>query len=225
MVSSLLRKTHVQKSFFQIYKILYNTFGPQHWWPGTSPFEIMIGAILTQNTSWYNVGKAIENIKKARLLDPQKLLHHHKKIPTLIKPAGFYKVKSKRLIAFLKYYVHKYNGHIGQMKPKKLSVLRDELLHIKGIGFETADSIILYAISRPIFVVDTYTRRIFSRHHFIDYNIPYDDIRILFESHVPRRVKLYNEYHALLVKLGKERCKKNEPLCDSCPLQYLYHTS
>lgn len=223
MVLSFKSRRLVSKHLLKIYNIFYKSFGPQHWWPGDTPFEIMVGAILTQNTNWKNVGKAIDNIKKAGLLNPEKLLKHRRMIPKLIKPSGFYKLKSKRLIAFLKYFLDNYNGEASRMNIKKIGIMRNELLSISGIGYETADSILLYANSRPVFVIDTYTRRIFSRHHMFEYDQPYDEIRHIFESNLPRRVKLYNEYHALIVKLGKEYCKKNEPLCNTCPFPNILH--
>ncbi|MEO0106396.1 MAG: endonuclease III domain-containing protein [candidate division WOR-3 bacterium] len=201
-----------------IYEHLFNTFGAQHWWPGESPFEIMIGAILTQNTNWQNVEKAINNIKKADLLHPHKLLANKDKIPKLIKPSGFYKLKSKRLIAFLKYFVERYGGDVKNFSQKETDYLRDELLSISGIGPETADSILLYALNRPVFVVDAYTRRILSRHKLINENWDYEQIRKFFENNLPADTQLYNEYHALLVRLGKQYCKKNDPLCDTCPI-------
>jgi endonuclease-3 related protein len=179
----------------------------------------MIGAILTQNTNWRNVTKAIDNIKKAGLLEPRRLLNNRTKIATLIRPSGFYNLKAERLHAFLTYYVQNYNGTTETFKTKNTETLREELLAISGIGRETADSILLYAFNRPVFVIDVYTRRIFSRHHIIDYDMPYEDIRTQFETNLPKDVQLYNEYHALLVKLGKEYCKKNEPLCTTCPLR------
>ncbi|UCG92370.1 MAG: hypothetical protein JSV97_01265 [candidate division WOR-3 bacterium] len=205
----------------RIYKLLYTTFGPQHWWPGDTPFEIMVGAILTQNTNWRNVITAMNNIKKAGLLDPKKLLKHRRSIPRLIRPSGFYRLKTKRLFAFLRYYVNNYNGNTKNVKSQTTEILRTELLAIPGIGHETADSILLYAFVRPVFVIDIYTRRIFSRHNIFDYGLSYDAARTIFENHLPKRVQLYNEYHALLVKLGKEYCKKNEPLCTTCPLRNL----
>lgn len=204
--------------FLKIYKTLYNSFGPQHWWPGDTPFEIMVGAILTQNTNWSNVKTAIEKIKKANLMHPKKLLAGKRKIPQLIKSSGFYRMKSKCLCAFLKYYVDDYNGSAKKLSAKKTNILRKELLAIRGIGLETADSILLYALGKRIFVVDTYTRRIFSRHKIITHDQPYDVIRETIEQNLPPSTKLYNEFHALLVKTGKEYCRKNDPLCDTCPL-------
>jgi endonuclease-3 related protein len=182
----------------------------------------MVGAILTQNTNWRNVGKAIENIKEKKLLDPHHLLKHRRMIQTLIKPSGFYRLKSKRLISFLEYFIKNYKGDVQCMQTKKTEMLRNELLNIPGIGYETADSILLYAQKRPIFVVDAYTRRIFSRHGVFDYDKPYDEIRTFFESNLPRSARLYNEYHALLVRVGKEFCRKHEPRCDACPLRTVF---
>jgi endonuclease-3 related protein len=205
----------------KIYNILLKSHGPQHWWPGDSPFEIMTGAVLTQNTNWSNVSKAIDNLKGAGLLDPKKLLKNKSKVSQLVKPSGFYRLKGQRLLAFCEYYVTRYQASTGQMKKRNLKILRRELLSINGIGMETADSILLYALDRPVFVIDAYTRRIFSRHGYFDYNEPYDNIRLLFERNLPRKSKIYNEYHALLVKLGKTKCRKNEPLCNTCPLQHI----
>ncbi len=219
MGSSTVPKTQLSKQLLKIYDTLYSSFGPQHWWPGDTAFEIMIGAILTQNTSWQNVSKAIKEIKKAGLLDPKRLLKHRTSIPKLIRSSGFYNVKSRRLITFLNFFTKKYSGDSKKMEKKKIGILRDELLALPGIGHETADSILLYALSLPIFVIDAYTRRIFSRHYFFEYDRPYDEIRYFFENNLPPSTKLYNEYHALLVRLGKEHCKKNEPLCDTCPIK------
>jgi len=178
----------------------------------------MIGAILTQNTTWQNASVAIEKIRTANLLDPKRLLTQQRKIPQLIRTSGFYHTKAKYLRAFLKYYVSHYSGSAQKMAAKETQELRDELLTIPGIGPQTADSILLYALGKRIFVVDTYTRRILSRHSILDYNLPYSDIQQAFEQHLPARTRLYNEYHALLVGVGKKYCRKNEPLCNICPL-------
>ncbi len=206
----------------KIYTTLYKSFGPQHWWPGETPFEIMIGAILTQNTNWKNVEKAISNIKNKDLLDPFKLNSiSNNELQTLIKPSGFYRLKAKRLKNFLEYFIKDFNGSIENMKKLDRDKLRDYLLSIKGIGKETADSIILYALSKAIFVVDTYTQRILSRHNLIKLGEDYELIQSIFHNTLPENVKLFNEYHALLVKIGKEFCFKNSPLCDKCPLKHL----
>jgi endonuclease-3 related protein len=217
--SHTLRRKKDPKFLLTIYKTLHDAFGPQNWWPGDSPFEIMVGAILTQNTNWQNVSKAINNIKRAQLLEPKKLLKHKNMIPSLIRPSGFYKLKSQRLISFLEYYIRIYQASLKKMNRRKTEILRKELLHISGIGNETADAILLYALSRAVFVIDTYTRRIFSRHNIFAYHLPYDEIRYFFELHLPNDVQLYNEYHALLVTLGKNYCKKTKPLCDTCPIR------
>jgi len=215
-----MRQSSPRKScLFRLYKVLFTHYGPQHWWPGDSPFEIMIGAILTQNTNWSNVEKALANIKAANLMDAHTLYGNRHRIMKLIRPSGFYRLKSKRLIAFLKFFMDAYEGQTDPMKTRRISDLRQELTAISGIGLETADSIILYALGKPIFVVDTYTRRIGSRHGLYDHDAPYDTIRCLFEESIPEEAPLYNEYHALLVKVGKEYCRKHEPLCDSCPVQ------
>lgn len=221
MVALPKTKKILARRLTKIYNILLKSHGSQHWWPADTPFEIMTGAVLTQNTNWLNVSKAINNLKAAGLLDPEKLLKNKRKATRLVKPSGFYRLKGQRLLAFCEYYVTRYKANIKQMKKRNLKSLRKELLSIKGIGMETADSILLYALDRPIFVVDAYTRRIFSRHGYFDYDEPYDNIRLLFEHNLPRRSKIYNEFHALLVKLGKTRCKKNEPLCNTCPLQHI----
>lgn len=211
------------KLLLAIYHRLFNKFGPQYWWPGDSPFEIMVGAILTQNTNWQNVEKAINNIKREKLLNPEKLLKNMDRIPDLIKPSGFYRLKSKRLIAFLKCFVDNYDGDIANLKDRDTEFIRKELLSIPGIGYETADSILLYALKRPVFVVDAYTRRMLSRHKLINQDAHYDEVKKLFEDNLFKDTQLYNEYHALIVKLGKEFCKKNEPLCNICPLFSIFN--
>jgi endonuclease-3 related protein len=178
----------------------------------------MVGAILAQNTNWHNVSTAIERIKRAGLMDPKKLHAQHRRIPGLIRTSGFYRSKSKCLRAFLRYYVADYGGRVAAFSNKQTQTIRKELLSIFGIGPETADSILLYALGRRVFVIDTYTRRILSRHGIIEYDLPYDALQQRIQKNLPASVKLYNEYHALLVKTGKEYCKKNEPLCSTCPL-------
>jgi endonuclease-3 related protein len=202
-----------------VYRELYGFFGPQNWWPGDTPFEVMVGAILTQNTRWPNVHRTLTNIKQEGLLSPLELLRHRQRIPQLLRPSGFYNVKSKRLISFLEYFLESCNGDIMLMKQKSRTMLRNELLEIEGIGPETADCILLYALGIPVFVIDAYTRRIFSRHGFFPYDAPYDELQKFFHDNLPEEVKLYNEYHALLVQLGKGYCKKHEPRCTVCPVR------
>jgi endonuclease III related protein len=174
---------------YDIYKTLYKTFGPQHWWPAKTKLEIIIGAILTQNTSWHNVEKAITNLKKYKLIRVDKL--HKTKIETLqkiIRPAGFYKQKSQTLKNLISFLMKEYNGKITTFLKEKQNILREKLLAIKGIGKETADSIILYAANKPLFVVDKYTRRIFSRHNIIENeNIEYDKLQNLITKNLPKK--------------------------------------
>jgi endonuclease-3 related protein len=185
----------------------------------------MIGAILTQNTSWRNVSTVIKKIRAADLLDPKKLDANHRRIPALIKASGFYRMKSRYLKVFLRYYVGEYNGSVNRMKTKRTNILRNELLSLPGIGQETADAILLYALKKRTFVVDAYTRRIFSRHKIFGFEQPYEVIQKTIENNLPASTKIFNEYHALLVKTGKEYCRKNDPLCRACPLGTMLSTS
>ncbi len=198
-------------------------FGSPGWWPGETPFEIMVGAILTQNTAWRNVEVAIENLKKAEAMDPYSIssmpLDH---LESLIKPSGFYRQKAKRLKEFCRYMIERYGGDVGKMKERDLWELREELLSIRGIGKETADSILLYALEKPIFVVDAYTHRIMSRHGLSPEEVTYDELQAIFMESLPKDVKLFNEFHALFVLTGKEFCRK-KPICHGCPLQGLSH--
>ena len=203
----------------EIYHKLYHAFGPQHWWPGDSPFEIAVGAILTQNTNWANVEKAIASLKNKRALSA-KGIHEMKteKLALFIRPAGYFNVKARRLKAFIHFLTNDYHGSMGRMKNEKLDTLRTKLLNVHGIGPETADSILLYALDNPIFVIDAYTKRALSRHSVINHDENYERIQDLFHETLKRDTELFNEYHALFVRLGKTYCRK-KPLCDGCPLE------
>jgi endonuclease-3 related protein len=204
----------------EIYNRLFEHLGPSHWWPGDSPVEVMVGAILTQNTAWSNVSLAIERLKQKGVLSASAL---NKIDETLlaewIRPAGYFRLKAGRLKNFFKFFLSAYQGKIDKMENEPLEDLRQRLLEIKGIGPETADSILLYALKQPTFVVDAYTHRIFSRHGLIDQESGYEDLRSFFMDRLPADPDLYNEYHALLVRLGKEYCKKSRPRCEECPLK------
>lgn len=203
-----------------IYHKLYARFGPQYWWPAQTPFEVMTGAILTQNTNWRNVEKAISNLKRNKLLSARKLYHlPHSKLIALIRPAGYYNVKARRLKEFLRFFIETYAASAKRMSSVCWVTLRKQLLSVKGIGPETADSILLYALNKPVFVVDAYTRRILSRHGFIRDDHSYDDIRALFMDNLRNNAAFFNEYHALLVRIGKEFCLKGERRCGTCPLK------
>jgi endonuclease-3 related protein len=214
------KSAHLEEVFKKIYEKLFATFGPQGWWPASSPFEVAIGAILTQNTNWKNVEKAINNLKKHCLLSPKKLKEiDEKKLSMMIKSAGYYNQKAKKIKEFVKFLIENYNGKMEEMKKENPEDLREKLLSIKGIGRESADSILLYALDMPVFVVDAYTYRIMLRHGLIYEDITYDELKDLFEKNLPHDVKIFNEYHALLVKVGKEFCKKSVPKCNGCPLE------
>jgi len=203
-----------------IYTRMYNQLGPQRWWPGETPFEVMVGAILTQNTNWKNVERAIENLKGVGLLSLEAL----STLPTgllaeYIRPAGYYNIKAGRLHNLLTYINEEHGGDLQAFLDQPLATLREQLLSIKGVGPETADSILLYAANLPIFVVDAYTHRILSRHQVIDEDFGYTEIQELFMDNLECTAQLYNEYHALLVRVGNVYCKKKNPDCAACPLQ------
>ena len=209
--------------FLDIYNSLFKHFGPQDWWPGETPFEVIIGAILTQNTSWDNVEKAIVSLKASGKFTPEGLFKlQTDKLALLIKSSGYFNIKAKRLKNFLSFLFNDYEGNIDRMLKEDGHILRHKLLNVNGIGPETADSILLYAAEYPIFVVDAYTNRIFSRHGYIPADATYHQIQELFVGNLPKDTQLYNEYHALIVRVGKELCRKT-PRCNSCPIEYDLH--
>jgi endonuclease-3 related protein len=202
-----------------VYERLLSAIGPQLWWPGESPFEVLVGAVLVQNTAWRNVERAIENLRDADLMQPRALFDlPERELAELIRPAGYFQVKARRLRNLLRLVVGQYDGSLEAMFRTDLGTLREELLAVSGIGPETADAILLYAGGKPTFVVDTYTHRVLARHGWIGYEADYHEIKDYFESGLPADATLYNEYHALLVRVGKEYCRKTNPKCDECPL-------
>ncbi len=202
----------------EIYQTLLNKFGPQHWWPGETPFEVIIGAILTQQTSWNNVEKAINNLKKKDLIDLKKLHDiENEKLEELIRSSGYYRQKTKKLKTFMNFLWNNYDGKLEKLFDQSIHQLREELLSINGIGKETADSIILYATNKPIFVIDAYTIRMVNRLG-ITQKKDYEKLQELFQKNLPINVQLFNEFHALIVQLGKNYCKK-KPKCNECPLK------
>jgi endonuclease-3 related protein len=204
-----------------VYKLLFKVLGPQHWWPGDTPFEISVGAILTQNTNWGNVEKAIKNLKVARVLNAKKIHDMPaNSLAALIRPAGYFNIKAKRLKAFISFLMDNYHGSMATMKRQDGHMLREKLLEVNGIGPETADSILLYALGKPIFVIDAYTRRVLSRHKIMEHDKSYEEFQELFHLSLRKDPKLFNEYHALFVALGKSYCKPR-PLCERCPLNSL----
>ena len=207
-----------RRELMQVYRRLYDHYGDLHWWPGESPFEIAVGAILTQNTAWTNVEKAIRRLKEARALSVQALSGlSHRKLARRIKSAGYFNVKARRLKNFISFLQTRYRGSLKKMFKQQTARLREELLGVNGIGPETADSILLYAGEKPMLVIDAYTKRIFSRHGLLPYEKSYDEFQNLFMKRLPRDMALYNQYHAMLVNIGKDFCR-SRPRCDSCPL-------
>ncbi|MBI3317562.1 MAG: endonuclease III domain-containing protein [Candidatus Omnitrophica bacterium] len=211
----------MKRTLQAIYRRLFSTFGPQRWWPGETPFEVAVGAILTQNTAWTNAARAIARLKEENLLHAGRLGKvPEKRLALLIRSSGYFNQKAKRLRTFARYLLTRYGGRMGRMKEVPLAPLREELLGLSGIGPETADSILLYALDKPAFVVDAYTRRILARHSLISWEASYEEIQGLFMSHLPAETSLFNEYHALLVALGKGLCQAH-PKCHLCPLRDL----
>jgi endonuclease-3 related protein len=216
--SSRLKSTEVRVALERMYELMSDHFGPTYWWPGDTPFEIAVGAILTQNTAWSNVEKAIANLKRERLLSPRAILTcPTEQLEHALAPSGYFRVKTKRLRSFCSYLIQRYGGSMARMAKRPLEALRQELLDVHGIGPETADDILLYACGKTVFVVDAYTRRIFSRHGLVPEKIAYEELRRSFETHVDPDLHIYKEYHGLIVWTGKEFCRRN-PKCTKCPL-------
>lgn len=202
---------------------MYKVYGPQHWWPAKTKFEVIVGAILTQSTNWSNVEKAIINLHREKLLAADKLHDLSvEKLALLIRSSGYYNQKAIKLKNFLNYFFKEYDGNLNKMSRRPLAELRGELLEIKGIGPETADSILLYALDKPIFVVDAYTKRILVSSRLIDEKATYQTIQELFMQSLPEDVKLFNEYHALIVRTGKEHYR-GESVSGNSPLQQLVY--
>ncbi len=202
-----------------IYRLLFNHYGPRGWWPGESRLEIIVGAILTQAVAWKNVEKAIHNLKIEKVLAFQPLLDiSEEKLAVLIKPALYHQQKAKKIKAMINFIKSEFNGELDLMFRVPLPVLRDKLINIWGIGPETADSILLYAGDKPIFVVDAYTKRIFNRLGMVDENITYQQMQDFMHENVEADTYIYNEYHALLVALGADCCRKKRTDCLVCPL-------
>jgi len=197
---------------------MFTAFGPQHWWPGKTQFEIIVGTILTQNTSWKNVERAIANLREARLLSPAAI----ERVPLprlerLIRSSGYYRQKARKLKAFCHFLRTEY-GSLKRMFETPTMPLREKLLGVFGVGPETADSILLYAGGHPVFVVDAYTKRVLARHGWAHEKSKYDDVRWMFERQFPGDVKRFNEFHALIVNTGKHFCVTQKPHCNRCPL-------
>ena len=211
----------VKSALKDIYLRLSETYGPQHWWPAESPFEVMVGAILTQSAAWTNVEKAISNLKSAHLLSPSAIRNmSFSELAEHIKPSGYYNVKTRKLKALVYWLGENYADDIDRMAEIETDKMRQELLGVYGIGPETADSILLYALGKPVFVIDAYTLRIFARIGLIEEGESYNNCQRLFTANLKTDTALFNEYHALIVKLAKEACSK-KPACGRCCLSQI----
>ena len=211
-------------TFLSVYRSLLKQHGPQDWWPGDTPFEVMVGAVLTQNTAWSNVEKAIANLKRAKALTAKKIVAMTPaELAQMIRPAGYFNVKAKRLQNFCRWLLAQ--GGESKLRQWNDSALRHGLLSVNGVGHETADDMVLYAFNRPVFVIDAYTRRLFSRLGLVSDEESYETLRHLFETELSKKimqrdeqVALYNEYHALIVIHAKDVCRKR-PRCEECRLR------
>lgn len=204
-----------------IYESLLSRFGHQGWWPGDTPFEVIIGAILTQSVSWVNVEKAIQNLKEVGILEPGKLYKKDvSEIAPLIRSTRFYHEKAQKIKNFMNFLFDEYDGCLQKMSDEDTEILRKKLLGIKGLGEETVDSILLYACNKPVFVVDAYTKRIFSRYGLIKEGAGYKEIQTFFLDNLPQDVALYNDFHAQIVNLGKNICKSS-PDCTICQINMI----
>jgi endonuclease III related protein len=209
----------MKQLLMEIYDKLYAVYGPRHWWPGETPFEVIVGAILTQNTSWSNVEKAIGRLMEKNLLTPGAIRQLPRaKLSSLIRSSGYFRIKAERLKTFIDFFFAEYGGDIERMASQDLEELRPKLLAVKGIGPETADSILLYALKKPIFVVDAYTKRVLSRHGIVSETASYEEVQEVFMRNLPHDEPFFNEYHALFVHVGKTACKKRGCSGD-CPLK------
>jgi endonuclease III related protein len=204
------------------YELMSGALGPMRWWPARTPFEVIVGAILTQSTAWANVERAITNLRSAGLLTPSAMRRvRTERLAELVRPSGYFRQKAKKLKAFVRFLHNVYGGSLKRMFQTPTKQLREALLSVHGIGPETADSILLYAGNHSVFVVDAYTHRIFGRHGITSGKVDYEAVRALFESSLPPQPELFNEFHALIVNTGKNWCRKAAPRCHECPLRSL----
>lgn len=209
-----------QPLFYNMFHAMLDALGPSGWWPAETPFEVAVGAILTQNTNWANAARAIASLKAAGPFEARALVAlPDAELAERIRPAGYYRLKAKRLKNLLGFLVRDYDGDIGRLAAEDMETARQKLLAVSGVGPETADSIVLYALGLPSFVVDAYTARICHRHALIAEDADYDALRELFMDALPADVALYNEFHALLVRVGNGWCRPRAPRCRECPLE------
>src|SRR5919204_1034970 len=210
----------LKSRLLRLYVALAERFGRQRWWPGRTPYEVAVGAILTQHTAWTNAAAAVRALRQERLLQPARLIAvSQKALAGVIRPAGTYRLKARALLTFTRWLVARFGGRFASMRREPLGRLRQEMLDISGLGPETVDSILLYAAHRPVVVADAYTRRLLGRHRLLPSSATYEQTRQFLEAHLPSDPALFNEFHALIVALGKTYCR-TVPLCDSCPLRF-----
>ncbi len=223
MAASLVSYSEKERKdlLLKIYGRMLKRFGQRNWWPGETQFEVCVGAVLTQNTAWKNVEKAIANLKQSGKLDLESILNIDiDELALLIRPAGYFRLKARRLKSLVEYLYKRGGRKLSKIRDVQTQQLRAELLAVWGIGPETADSILLYAFERPVFVVDAYTKRIFSRMGLISREADYEEVRTFFENNLPERLQLFNDYHAQIVATGHNYCSP-KPRCEECPLEDL----
>ncbi len=210
----------VKARLLRCYRALLRAFGPQRWWPGRTPYEVAVGAVLTQYTTWRNAARAVAALRAARLLDPRRLAAAPPStLERLVRPAGTYRQKAARLRALTAWLLRRFGGRFAGLRRAPLRALRRELLAVPGLGPETTDAILLYAAGRPVFVADAYLRRVLARHRVLPAGASYEEARAFMEAHLPSDPALFNELHALVVELGKRHCR-TVPRCDGCPLRF-----
>lgn len=208
-----------RRTLLRYYRRLRSHFGHRNWWPARTRFEVILGALLTQNTSWTNVEKALANLRRAGGLSPAGLRRlPGTRLARLLRPSGYYRQKTRAVRAFLAHLNNGYRGSLARLLARPTTELREELLELRGIGPETADSILLYAANRPVFVIDAYTRRVLARHGLASPRVPYGELQRFFHRHLPPDPALFNDYHAQLVAVGKRYCHRQQPDCAACPL-------
>lgn len=208
-----------ERALAEFYRALDDELGERRWWPAETPFEVIVGAILTQNTTWTNVERAIARLREAGQLEAAGIRRVPlRRLERMVRSSGYYRQKAKKLKAFVAFLDAEFGGSLERMFASPTNQLREKLLEVHGIGPETADSILLYAGNHPVFVIDAYTRRVLSRHSLLDERAGYEEAQELFHRHLPREAPLFNQYHALLVEAGKRWCRPREARCQECPL-------
>jgi endonuclease III related protein len=210
----------VKARLLRLYRALLAHHGPQGWWPARTPFEVAVGAILTQHTAWPGAARAVAALRGRRLLAPRRLVEVDPAVlESLVRPAGTYRLKARRLLDFSGWLLRRFGGDFRGLRRAPLGPLRREILAVPGLGPETADAILLYAAGRPVFVADAYSRRVLARHRLLRPTAGYEETRAFLEAHLPSDPALFNEFHALLVAAAKSHCR-TVARCEACPLRF-----